>query len=61
LVQHCAKALALMLVIKSRASMCQSIFRRDFAAAGQVQNSFPALDIVGAWISAGLRLPDEGA
>lgn len=59
---NCAKALALMPVIKPQQYVPVDIsadFLRD--AAGQVQNSFPALDIVGVGMdfSAGLRLPDE--
>ena len=59
---NCAKALALMPVIQPRQYVPVDIsadFLRD--AAGQVQNSFPALDIVGVGMdfSAGLRLPDE--
>lgn len=59
---NCAKALALMPVIKPKQYVPVDIstdFLRD--AAGQVQNSFPTLDIVGVGMdfSAGLRLPDE--
>ena len=59
---NCAKALSLMPVIKPRQYVPVDIsadFLRD--AAGQVQNGFPALDIVavGMDFSAGLRLPDE--
>ena len=59
---NCAKALALMPVLKPQQYVPVDIsadFLRD--AAGQVQNSFPALDIVGVGMdfSAGLRLPSE--
>ena len=59
---NCAKALALMPVIQPRQYVPVDIstdFLRD--AAGQVQNSFPALDIIGIGMdfSSSLRLPDE--
>ena len=59
---NCAKALSLMTVIKPQQYVPVDIsvdFLRD--AAGQVQNGFPALDIVavGMDFSAGLVLPDE--
>ena len=59
---NCAKALSLMPVIKPQQYVPVDIsadFLRD--AAGQVQVSFPALDIVavGMDFSAGLVLPDE--
>ena len=58
---NCAKALSLMPVIKPQQYVPVDI-SADFLrnAAGQVQNSFPALDIVavGMDFSAGLVLPD---
>jgi len=59
---NCAKALALIPHLNPRQYVPVDIsveFLKD--AAGQVQNSFPALDIVGVGMdfSAGLALPDE--
>lgn len=59
---NCAKALSLMPVLKPQQYVPVDIsadFLKD--AAGQVQNQFPALDIVavGMDFSAGLVLPDE--
>ena len=59
---NCAKALALIPHLQPRQYVPVDIsvdFLKD--AAGQVQNSFPALDIVGVGMdfSAGLALPEE--
>lgn len=59
---NCAKAMALIPHLRPRQYVPVDIsvdFLKD--AAGQVQNSFPALDIVGVGMdfSAGLALPDE--